>query len=268
MGCKCNKIRAPVTTREAWLLQSSAMPMKGRTVLITGGARRIGRAIALAMAAAGADVAFTYLSSVDDARQNSADLKARGARALALRCDVRDEKSVVGALRQLKAKFGGLDVLVNNAGAYDTIDFEQITARQWDDMFATNTRGPFLMSRLAVPMLRERKGRIINIASLGGLRPWASHAHYCASKAALIMLTQVMAKALAPEISVNCVSPGMISTGGSQPTAFLRHVAKKTPMKRAGTPAEVAAAVMFFATGPHFITGQVLGVDGGLGLES
>jgi 3-oxoacyl-[acyl-carrier protein] reductase/pteridine reductase len=168
----------------------------------------------------------------------------------------------------VKAGFGGLDVLINNAGAYDTIDFEQITTRQWDDMFATNTRGPFLMSRLAAPLLRERKGRIVNIASLGGLRPWASHAHYCASKAALIMLTQVMAKALAPEISVNCVSPGMISTGGSQPTAFLRHVAKKTPMKRAGTPAEVAAAVMFFASGPHFITGQVLGVDGGLGLES
>ena len=242
--------------------------MKGKAVLITGGARRIGRAIALAMAAAGADVAFTYLTSAEDARQTLEELKARGVRGLALRCDVRREKSVAAALRRVKTKFGGLDILTNNAGAYDTIDFDQITVRQWDDMFATNTRGPFLMSRLAAPLLRARRGRIVNIASLGGLRPWASHAHYCASKAALIMLTQVMAKSLAPEISVNCVSPGMISTGGSQPTAFLRHVAKKTPMKRAGTPAEVAAAVMFFATGPHFITGQVLGVDGGLGLES
>jgi len=242
--------------------------MKGKSVLVTGGARRIGRSIAQAMAAAGADVAITYRSSAEDARQTLADLKARGVRALSLRCDVRDERSAAAALRQVKTAFGGLDVLINNAGAYDTIDFEQITTRQWDDMFATNTRGPFLMSRLAAPLLRERKGRIVNIASLGGLRPWASHAHYCSSKAALIMLTQVMAKALAPEVSVNCVSPGMISTGGSQPTAFLRHVAKKTPMKRAGTPAEVAAAVMFFASGPHFITGQVLGVDGGLGLES
>jgi NAD(P)-dependent dehydrogenase (short-subunit alcohol dehydrogenase family) len=254
--------------REARLLQSTTVPMKGKSVLVTGGARRIGRAIALAMAAAGADVAFTYRSSAEDARQTMAGLKTRGVRALALRCDVRQEKSVVATLGQLREKFGGLDVLVNNAGAYDTLDFEQISARQWDDMFAVNTRGPFLMSRLAAALLRARKGRIVNIASLGGLRPWASHAHYCASKAALIMLTQVMAKALAPEISVNCVSPGMISTGGSQPTAFLRHVARKTPMKRAGTPAEVAAAVLFFATGPHFITGQVLGVDGGLGLES
>ena len=242
--------------------------MKGKTVLITGGARRIGRAVALAMAAAGADVAFTYLTSTEDARRTLADLKSRGVRAVALRCDVREERSIAAAIHRLRAKFGGLDVLVNNAGAYDTIDFEKLTARQWDDMFATNTRGPFLMSRLAAPLLRARNGRIINIASLGGLRPWASHAHYCGSKAALIMLTQVMAKALAPEVSVNCVSPGMISTGGSQPTAFLRHVAQKTPMKRAGTPAEVAAAVMFFATGPHFITGQLLGVDGGLGLES
>ncbi|HYY68267.1 MAG TPA: SDR family NAD(P)-dependent oxidoreductase [Terriglobales bacterium] len=244
------------------------MPMNGKSVLVTGGACRIGREIALAVAAAGADVAFTYLSSASEARQTIDDLKARGVRGLALQCDLRQEESVAAALRQLHAKFGGLDVLVNNAGAYDTIDFEEITARQWDEMFAINTRGPFLTSRLAAPMLRERKGRIINIGSLGGLRPWASHAHYCASKAALIMLTQVTAKALAPHISVNCVSPGMISTGNSQPTAFLRQVAQKTPMKRAGTPGEVAAAVMFFATGPHFITGQMLGVDGGLGLES
>ena len=242
--------------------------MKDKSVLVTGGARRIGREIALTMAAAGADVAFTYLSSAQNARQTLADLKARGVQALALHCDLREEKSITAALRQVKHEFGGLDVLVNNAGAYDTIDFEKITARQWDDMFATNTRAAFLTSRLAAPLLRARKGRIINIASLGGLRPWASHAHYCASKAALIMLTQVTAKALAPEVSVNCVSPGMISTGSSQSTAFLRHVANKTPMRRPGTAGEVAAAVMFFASGPHFITGQLLGVDGGLGLES
>ncbi|MFZ3211899.1 MAG: SDR family oxidoreductase, partial [Terriglobales bacterium] len=131
--------------------------MKGKSVLVTGGARRIGRALALALAAAGADVAFTYLSSAQDARQTLADLKTRGVRALALRCDVREEKSIAAALRQVRTKFGGLDVLVNNAGAYDTLDFEKITARQWDDMFATNARGPFLMSRLAAPLLRARK---------------------------------------------------------------------------------------------------------------
>ena len=156
------------------------MTLKGKSVLITGGARRIGREIALAMAAAGADVAFPYLSSGKDARRTLANLKTYGGRALALRCDLSDEKNIAAALRRVKQEFGGLDVLVNNAGAYDTIDFEKITARQWDDMFATNTRAAFLMSRLAAPLLRARKGRIINIGSLGGLRPWASHAHYCA----------------------------------------------------------------------------------------
>jgi len=242
--------------------------MKGKSVLVTGGARRIGREIALAMADAGADVAFTYRTSAEDAKRTLADLKGRGVRALAVRCDIREEKGVGAALRELGEKFGGLDVLVNNAGLYETVEFEKITARQWDEMFATNTRAPFLTSRLAAPMLRERRGRIINIASLGGQRPWASHAHYCASKAALIMLTEVTAKALAPEISVNAVSPGMISSGRSESGGFVRHVASKTPMKRAGNAAEVASAVMFFAMGPHFITGQVLGVDGGLALES
>lgn len=244
------------------------MSLKGKSVLVTGGARRIGREIALTMASAGADVAITYRSSSAQARKTVSDLKAHKVQALAVSCDLHKEKSIASALAAVHEKFGGLDILVNNAGAYDTIAFEKITAEQWDEMFATNTRAPFLMSRLATRMLRARKGRIINIGSLGGLRPWASHAHYCASKAALVMLTQVAAKALAPDVSVNCVAPGMIVTGASQETDFLRHVAQKTPMKRAGTPAEVAAAVLFFATGPHFITGQILAVDGGLGLES
>ena len=243
------------------------MDMEGKTVLITGAARRIGREIALAMAASGANVAFTYRSSAEDARQTLADLREFGTGALSLRCDVREERSVIAALRKVEQTFAGLDVLVNNAGVYETLDFDKLTVRQWDAMFAANTRGPFLLTRLAAPLLRPRKGRIINIGSLGGVRPWASHVHYCASKAALIMLTQASAKALAPEISVNCVSPGMIWTGKSQPNEYLRHIARKTPMKRAGTTAEVAAAVKFFATGPHFITGQVLAVDGGLGLE-
>jgi 3-oxoacyl-[acyl-carrier protein] reductase/pteridine reductase len=133
-------------------------------------------------------------------------------------------------------------------------------------MFATNTRGAFLMSRAALPMLRKRKGRIVNLGSLGGLRPWVTHAHYCASKAALIMLTQVMAKALAPQIAVNCVAPGMIDMAEPSSSNFFRKIAAKTPMKRSGKAEEVARAVLFFATAPHFITGQVMVVDGGLSL--
>ena len=240
--------------------------LKGKAVLVTGGAKRIGREIALTLARAGADVAITYLGSERQARHTVTDLASLGVRALALRCDVREEKSVQAAVKELRRELGGLDVLVNNAGTYETVDFDKITVAQWDAMFATNTRGPFLVARAAAKLLRARKGRIINLGSLGGLRPWVEHAHYCASKAALTMLTEVMAKALAPEIAVNSVAPGMISMGESKAAAFFKHVAAKTPMKRAGRADEVAAAVRFYASAPHFITGTTLVVDGGLGL--
>ncbi len=241
--------------------------LKGKTALVTGGGRRIGREIALALAAAGANVAITYLRSQREAGRTAEEIRRHGARALALSCDVRDEKSVRKAIKNAVSEFGGLDLLVNNAAIYETVEFEKITVRQWDEMFATNARGPFLMSQAAVKPLRQRKGRIIHLGSLGGLRPWATHAHYCGSKAALSMLTQVMAKALAPEIAVNCVAPGMIDLGEGRDAGFLRRIAGKTPMKRNGSAEEVVRAVMFFATAPHFITGQVLAVDGGLGLE-
>src|SRR5438067_13815280 len=123
-----------------------------------------------------------------------------------------------------------------------------------------------VVSQQRIHRLNERKGRIINMGSLGGIRPWASNAHYCASKAAVHMLTKVMAKALAPEIAVNCVAPGMIDLGEKSAAAFLKKIARQTPMQRNGASNDVTDAVMFFATAPHFITGQVLAVDGGLGL--
>jgi NAD(P)-dependent dehydrogenase (short-subunit alcohol dehydrogenase family) len=241
--------------------------LQGKTALVTGGARRIGREIALALAAAGADVAITYLHSRREAGKTAEDIRRNGVRALALACDVRQEKSVREAVKKVTREFGGLDLLVNNAAIYETVEFEKITARQWEEMFATNVRGPFLMSQAALKSLRQRSGRIIHLGSLGGLRPWATHAHYCASKAALTMLTQVMAKALAPEIAVNCVAPGMIDLGEGRDSGFLRKIAAKTPMRRNGSSEEVVRAVRFFAAAPQFITGQVLAVDGGLGLE-
>jgi 3-oxoacyl-[acyl-carrier protein] reductase/pteridine reductase len=241
-------------------------PLEGKCVLITGGARRLGRATALAMAEAGADVAITFRNSAREAQHTVIDLSSFGVRAVALRCDVTDEKSVRGAIKEVGKELGGVDILVNNAGNYETAEFEKLTVKQWDAIFASNTRGPFLVSREAVKYLRQRRGKIINMGSLGGLRPWASHAHYCSSKAAVHMLTKVMARALAPEIAVNCVAPGMIDLGEKSAAAFMKRMAKQTPMGRNGRDEEIAAAVMFFATSPHFITGQILAVDGGLGL--
>jgi NAD(P)-dependent dehydrogenase (short-subunit alcohol dehydrogenase family) len=241
-------------------------PLRGKTVLVTGGARRLGRAAALAMAEAGADVAITFLHSAREAQHTVIDLSSFGVRAVALRCDVTDEKSVRSAIKETSRELGGLDILVNNAANYETVEFDKLTVKQWDAMFASNTRGPFLVSREALKLLRERRGKIINMGSLGGLRPWADHAHYCSSKAAVNMLTKVMAKALAPAIAVNCVAPGMIDLGEKSAAGFMKRMAKQTPMRRNGTGEEIATAVMFFATAPHFITGQVMAVDGGLGL--
>ena len=242
--------------------------LKGKSVLITGGARRLGRAIALSMAQAGANVAFTYLDSVDDANKTLDAIKRIAPKVFAARCDVRKEKSIDRALDAILDHFGNLDVLINNAGMFESAKLEEITAEQWDEVFAVNVRGPFLISKHCIPILRETSGCIINMGSLGGQKPWSTHAHYCSSKAALHMLTQVMAKALAPEIAVNCVAPGMIDTGhGEKDPGLLERLAAHTPMKRNGSPQDVVSAVMYFATAPHFITGQILTVDGGLRLR-
>lgn len=240
--------------------------LEGRTALITGAARRIGRTLALALAEAGADIVITWRESEQDARQTVKDIQSLGVNAIAVQADVRSESFVQAAVDAALARFGHLDLLVNNAGRFETAELSCITVDQWDAMFETNTRGPFLMAKAAFPHLKTAQGRIINIGSLGGQHPWATHAHYCTSKAALHMLTQTMAKAFAPEISVNCVAPGMIVNG--EVSDGYEHFEQKTPMRRNGTPQDVAAAVMFFATGPHFITGQILSVDGGLGLAS
>ncbi|PYX68966.1 MAG: short-chain dehydrogenase [Acidobacteria bacterium] len=249
-------------------------PLRGKTALITGAAHRLGRASALALAEAGADVAITFRNSARDARETVVDLCGLGVRAFALKCDVTDEASIRTMMKEAGRELGRIDILVNNAANYETAEFEKLTVRQWDAIFASNTRGPFLVSREALKWMRRDRGKsagkleakIINMGSLGGLRPWATHAHYCSSKAALHMLTKVMAKALAPEIAVNAVAPGMIDLGEKSAAAFMRRMAKQTPLRRNGRGEEVAAAVLFFATAPQFITGQILAVDGGLGL--
>jgi len=249
-------------------------PLLGKTALITGAARRLGRASALALAEAGADVAITFRNSAREARETVVDLCGLSVRAFAIRCDVTDEASVRAMMKEAGRELGRIDILVNNAANYETAEFEKLTVRQWDAIFASNTRAPFLVSREALKWIRRDRGKaagkleakIINMGSLGGLRPWATHAHYCSSKAALHMLTKVMAKALAPEIAVNAVAPGMIDLGEKSAAAFMRRMARQTPMQRNGRSHEIAAAVLFFATAPQFITGQILAVDGGLGL--
>ncbi|HWE85791.1 MAG TPA: SDR family NAD(P)-dependent oxidoreductase [Terracidiphilus sp.] len=239
--------------------------LSGQSALITGGARRIGRAIALELARAGADITLTYLNSRAEAQRTAAEIEQLGRRALAVECDVRSESSVRAAIEASHTHHGRLNILVNNAAVFETAPLDQLTVAQWDAMFETNARGPFLVSREALPHLRAAHGRIVNLGSLGGLQPWAGHAHYCSSKAAVHMLTQAQAKAFAPEVAVNCVAPGWIEQE-EEAGPLSERFAAKTPMRRNGTAQDVAQAVLFFATATQFITGQILTVDGGLSL--
>jgi NAD(P)-dependent dehydrogenase (short-subunit alcohol dehydrogenase family) len=258
----------------------NSKPLLGKTALLTGAARRLGRASALALARAGADVAITFNHSVREAQHTVVELSGCGVRAFAFHCDVTDESSVRAMMKEAGRELGRIDILVNNAANYETAEFEKLTLARWDAIFATNTRGPFLVTREALRYMRVSRGnrrpsaasgpkieaKIINMGSLGGIRPWSTHGHYCSSKAALHMLTKVMAKALAPEIAVNAVAPGMVDLGEKSAAAFMRRMARQTPMQRNGRADEIAQTVLFFATAPQFITGQILVVDGGLGL--
>ncbi|SEB44615.1 SDR family NAD(P)-dependent oxidoreductase [Terriglobus roseus] len=238
------------------------LPLSGTRALVTGGVRRLGRAFALALADAGADVVVTSRSVDADADAVLQQMRGMGVRAHSLVCDVRSPDSVTRSVAEAADFLGGLDLLINNAGMFESAPLELLTPEQWDDAYSVNARGPFLVAQAALPHLRAcGHGRIINIGSLGGIKPWTTHGHYCASKAALHMLSQTMAKAWAPEVSVNCVAPGMIRFPDEP-----ERLAGKTPMGRDGAPEDVVSAVLYFATAPAFITGQVMAVDGGLSL--
>jgi len=237
----------------------------GKSALVTGGAKRIGRAIALELANAGADVVITYRASADEAVETVDAIEQLGRRGYAIECNVRQESSVREAVAAAVAHLGRLDVLVNNAAIFEAAPLDQITVEQWDAIFETNTRGPFLFAREAIPHLRATHGRIVNMGSLGGLLPWADHGHYCSAKAALHMLTKCMAKAFGPEVAVNAVAPGWIDMD-AEPTDQTKRMVLKTPLRRTGTPADIAAAVLHFAAAAPFVTGQIVAVDGGLSL--
>lgn len=240
----------------------SELPLAGKVALVTGAAKRLGRSIALRLAAEGANVVVNYRSSKPEAEEVVSWITATGRRALAVQGDVAKRADVLALFAAIEREFGRLDILVNNAGMFFAAKFEDLTEEQWDGILNTNLKSQFLCSQAAAPMLRRGgQGRIINLASLGGLLAWPSYTHYCVSKAGVIMLTRCLARALAPEITVNAIAPGTITFPGDQPE-IAEDFIRRAPLGKTGAPQDIDSAVVFLAQSP-FLTGQVIVVDGG-----
>jgi NAD(P)-dependent dehydrogenase (short-subunit alcohol dehydrogenase family) len=236
--------------------------LAGKVALVTGAGKRIGRSVALRLASEGADVIVNYRVSKVEADEVVAQIVAMGRRAMAIQADVAKRVDVLALFAAVEREFGRLDILVNNAGMFFPAKFEELSEEQWDAILDTNLKSQFLCSQTAAPMLRRSgHGRIINFASLGGLLAWPAYTHYCVSKAGVIMLTRCLARALAPEITVNAVAPGTISFPGDAPE-IAEDFIRRTPLRRTGGPEDIDDAVIFLAQSP-FITGQVIVVDGG-----
>jgi 3-oxoacyl-[acyl-carrier protein] reductase/pteridine reductase len=230
--------------------------------LVTGAAKRIGRSVALRLAAEGADVIVNYRDSKVEAEGVAAQVTAMGRRALAVQADVSKKADVSAMFARVEKEFSRLDILVNNAGMFFPAKFEELTEEQWDRILDVNLKSQFLCSQAAASMLRRGgQGRIVNFASLGGLLAWPAYTHYCVSKAGVIMLTRCLARALAPEITVNAVAPGTISFPGDAPELAEDYI-RRAPLKRTGTARDIEDAVMFLIQS-SFVTGQVIVVDGG-----
>jgi len=243
-------------------IENMETDLRGKVVLVTGAAKRIGRGIALRLARAGARVAIHYHGSEAEARQTAAECGG----APIVRANLESVAEIDGLFAEVVRQFGRIDGLVNNAARFARFDPLEISEADWDFVHAVNLKAVFFCCQAAARRMRQAGGgRIVNISSLGGIRPWAEHAHYCASKAGVIMLTRALAKAWAPEITVNTVAPGVIPFEDINESG--RRMIAATPAGRGGTPDEIASAVVYFLKASNFITGQLLAVDGGLSLR-
>jgi pteridine reductase len=239
------------------------MEIRERFALVTGGAHRVGKAIALALAREGAHVALTYHTSADAARQTADEINVCGVQSLALQCDQSDPAHIAAVFEALKDRWGWLDILINSAAIMQRKNFLDITVQDWDATLDTNLRGPFLFCQHAARMMIERgAGVILNIADEVGLTPWPRYVHHSVSKAGAIMLTQAAALALAPAIRVNAIAPGPVLKPPDWTDERWDKLRSATPLDRLGSPQDVVDAALYLIRA-EYVTGQVLVVDGG-----
>ena len=241
--------------------------LAGKTILVTGAAKRIGRSIALRLAREGARVLIHYGSSRDEAERTSADC---GGQAMLFQANLEQISEIRAMFVEIEARAGRLDGLVNNAARFTRIPALEVTEQDWDFIHSVNLKAAFFCAQKAALTMKRLnpggEGRIVNISSMGAFLAWPDHAHYCASKAGVVAMTRGLAKALAPSITVNSVAPGVIPFEEQSDDRIVA-MYKATPAGRPGTGEEIADAVVFFLRASNFVTGQVLQVDGGLGLK-
>jgi NAD(P)-dependent dehydrogenase (short-subunit alcohol dehydrogenase family) len=238
----------------------SELPLTGQVALVTGAAKRIGRSIALRLAAAGADIALNYHLSAKEAAELAEEIRRLGRRAAVFAADVSRASDVREMLAGVEREFGRLDILVNNAGVFFDVPFPELTEDQWDFTLNTNLKSQYLCAQAALPLLRRSgRGRIVNLSSIGAFQPKPNHVHYCVSKAGVVMLTRCLARALAPDITVNSVAPGKIQFPGEEiDQGYIR----RTALGKVGDGDDIAETVLFLLQS-DFITGQTVLVDGG-----
>ena len=233
--------------------------LDNRVIVVTGAAKRIGRVIALRLANEGARVVIHFNESEEAARKTAQEC----GNAPLYRANLTKIDEIEKLFENISRDLGRIDGLVNNAARFTRIDPLEITEEDWDNIHSINLKATFFCCQQAAKhMLKTDGGKIVNISSLGAIKAWAHHAHYCASKAGVVMLTRALAKAWAPKISVNSVAPGVIPF--EYEDNRIQRLIAATPAGRAGTPEEIADAVMYFLTATNFLTGQLIAVDGGL----
>jgi NAD(P)-dependent dehydrogenase (short-subunit alcohol dehydrogenase family) len=235
--------------------------LQGRVALVTGAAKRIGRALALRLAGEGADVIIHYNRSQSEADDAVREIEKLGRKSFALQADLSNVAEIKRLFQQAAERFERLDILVNSAANFLHSPIEAVSEKLWDSALDTNLKAPFFCAQAAAPLLKQSHGIVINLADIGGILPWPDYIPHCASKAGVIMLTKCLAKALAPEVRVNAIAPGTI-TMSDDPSEWEADFVRRAPLHRTGTPDDVAAAVSFLIHS-NFLTGQTLVLDGG-----
>ena len=239
------------------------MELRGRVALVTGAGRRLGRAMAAGLADRGMTLAIHHHASATGAQELQQEILARGGRAACFQADLTDAAAARALPGRVVKEFGRLDVLVNSAAVMHRLSFEETTPEQWDAVLDLNLRAAFFCTQGAASTLKAARGKVVNLADLAGLEPWPGFAAHSVSKAGVVMLTKVLARSLAPDVTVNAIAPGAVLVPEEYDAEERDRLARATPLRRLGSPSDVVSALLYLLEGGDFVTGEVLVVDGG-----